>query len=153
MTEPRILAIDASSTMLGWVLWQAGRVLAYGEHVLTGADIAERCRQAYNWLWSLLERYDQPDALAIESPVSRYGGAVIPQARVSGALLALASQRNILTCEIAPPAAKLALAERGKATKEEMQKAAQVYGVSGEHAADAVGVAIAAAKIVQVVPA
>lgn len=154
MSEPRILAIDASSTAIGWVLWHAGQVQAHGEHVLLGADIADRCRHARDLLFVMLERLDQrgerPDALAIESPVARYGGAVIAQARVSGALLALASQRGIFWCEISPTAAKKALTNDGRSGKQAMQEAAQAYGVGGEHAADAVGVAKAAAKIVQV---
>jgi Holliday junction resolvasome RuvABC endonuclease subunit len=147
---PTILAIDASSTAIGWVLY-AGKVLSHGELQLTGADITDRCRQAYNQLWTLLERYTQPDVLAIEAPVARYGKAVIPQSRVAGALLALAGQRSILVLEVSPTEAKRALCGRGQGEKIDMQVAALSYKVSGEHAADALGVAIVAAGKIQVV--
>jgi hypothetical protein len=55
-----------------------GAVLDHAEWTLTG-DIAERCRLAYNRFYSCLEKYPQIDCLAVESPVARFGGAVIPR--------------------------------------------------------------------------
>lgn len=153
MTDaPTILAIDASSTTLGYVLWQAGAVLAFGEHRLAGADIACRSRSARDILERLLDRYAGVCVVAIEAPVARYASAVIPQARVSGALLSLVAERvGLLWCEVPPAQAKRALTGHGDASKEEMQAAARVYGVSGEHAADALGVAKSAEKMIRVV--
>jgi len=146
---PYILGLDISSTHIGIVFYH-GAVIDHAEWTLSG-DIAERCRLAYNRFFSLLERYPQIDCLAIESPVARFGGAVIPQARVSGAILALAGQRNIPLIEITPAAAKFALAGIGNCSKETMMARARAYGVIGEHASDALGVALASVKMVEVV--
>lgn len=149
MSNATILALDASSTNIGWVLY-AGQVLDYGEHKLQGDDIALRCQTAYEILALLLDRYPQIDCLAIESPVAGFGKSVIPQCRVSGALMACAAQRWKPIIEIAPKAAKLALAGKGTASKDTMMARARAYGVSGEHASDALGVALAAAGKVEV---
>lgn len=149
-TPPTILALDASSTTLGWCLY-AGRALAHGEHRIAGADIAVRCATAADILAMLLRQYPEVNAIAIESPVARFAKAVIPQARVSGALMALAAQKWIPVCEVTPTAAKFALAGRGDASKDAMQARARSYGVVGEHASDALAVALVAAKLVSVV--
>lgn len=146
---PYILGLDISSTHIGIVFYH-GVVLDHAEWTLVG-DIAERCRLAYNRFYTLLERYPQIDCLAIESPVARFGGAVIPQARVSGAILALAGQRNLPLLEITPAAAKFALAGIGNCSKETMMARASAYCVIGEHAADALGVVLASVKMIEVV--
>lgn len=146
--HPTILALDASSTTLGFCLY-AGHVLAFGEHTLSGS-IEQRCACAYNALWNLLHDCPQIDALAIESPVLRFASC-IPQIRVSGALMALAGQRGILVVEVSPTAAKYALAGIGGASKCTMQARASAYGVIGEHSSDALGVALSAARQIKVV--
>jgi Holliday junction resolvasome RuvABC endonuclease subunit len=146
---PHILGLDASSTTLGYVLY-AGQLLACGEYKLAGT-IEQRCAAAYGALWQLLHDWPAIDAIAIEAPVARYASAVIAQSRVAGALLTLAAQRHILVCEVSPTAAKFALAGRGNVGKETMQARASAYGVSGEHAADALGVVLASLKRIQVV--
>lgn len=146
---PFILALDISSTHIGMCFYH-GAVLDHAEWALVG-DIATRCRLAYNRFHALLERYPQIDCLAVESPVARFGGAVIPQARVSGAILALAGQRNLPLLEVTPAAGKLALAGIGNCSKDTMMARARSYGVLGEHASDALGVALAAVKRIQVV--
>lgn len=138
-----ILGLDASSTTIGWVVYD-GAVQAHGQLLLKGDDIAERCRQAHTGLNLILSNYPYIDAIALESPVCRFAKAVIPQARVSGALLAAAALRGILTCEVTPSAAKAVLCGAGTASKTLMQAAAVQYGVNGEHAADALGVALSA---------
>lgn len=151
--HPTILALDASSTNLGYVLY-AGQVLAHGEHKLGGADIACRCQTARDILRMLLNHYPEVAVVAIESPVALHAKAVIPQARVSGALLCLVAERiGLLWCEVPPAQAKRALTGHGNASKDEMQAAAVAYGVRGEHASDAVGVAKAAVNMIRVVPA
>lgn len=146
---PYILSLDISSTNVGFVLFHAA-VLDHGEWTLSG-DIAERCRLAYSRFYSLLDRYPVIDCIAVEAPVARFASAVIAQSRVAGAILALAGQRNIPLVEVSPAAAKRALSGQGNATKEEMQARAREYGVQGEHAADALGVALVAAGKVEVV--
>lgn len=149
--EPVILGLDASSTMLGWCVLQGDRAIAHGETRLGGADIAVRCQSAQDALRLLLDSFGTVDVIAIEAPVARFAAAVIPQARVSGALMALAASRWLYVLEIAPAQAKRALTERGNADKGQMQTAAIGYGVAGEHAADALGVALAARPRVRVV--
>lgn len=150
MNNAMILALDASSTTIGWVLY-AGTVIDHGEHKLQGNDIAVRCQTAYEVLTLLLDRYPEIDCLAIEAPVARFAKAVIPQARVSGALMTCAAQRWKYVVEVTPSAAKLALAGKGNVGKDTMMARAQAYGVVGEHASDALGVAIVAAGMVEVV--
>jgi Holliday junction resolvasome RuvABC endonuclease subunit len=146
---PYILALDISSTRIGLVFYH-GVVLDHAEWTLQG-DIAERCRLAYNRFYSALEKYPQVDVLAIEGPASRFKKSLIPQCRVSGAILALAGQRNLPLIEVSPTAAKFALAGIGNASKQVMQVFAQKHGVCGEHAADSLGVALAALKRIEVV--
>jgi Holliday junction resolvasome RuvABC endonuclease subunit len=146
---PYILGLDISSTHIGFVFYH-GAVLDHAEWTLTG-DIAERCRLAYNRFYSCLEKYPQIDVLAVESPVARFGGAVIPQARVSGAILALAGQRNLPLVEVTPSQGKKALTGIGNADKCTMMSRAGAYGVAGEHASDALGVVLASLKQIQVV--
>jgi len=147
--QPYILALDVSSTNMGFVLYH-GAVLDYGEPPLAG-DIAERCRRAYNVFHTLLDRYPQIDVLAIEAPVARFASAVIAQSRVAGAILALAGQRGLPLVEVSPAAAKRALTGIGNATKDTMMARAREYRVFGEHASDALGVALVAAGKVEVV--
>lgn len=149
-TAPTILALDASSTTIGYVVY-AGEVLAHGEHKLGGGDIATRCQTAYDILSRLLERYPDVDCVALESPVARYGSAVIAQSRVSGVLLLVVAQRLMHVIEVSPAAAKKILSGKGNADKATMQEKAKAYGVTGEHASDAVGIALAAAQQVEVI--
>lgn len=150
--NPTILALDASSTMLGYCLYD-GAVLASGEIALKHDDIAERCRLAFAQFNGLLELYGFHgiDVVAIEAPVAHYAKAVIPQARVSGALMCAARLKDLHVVEVAPALAKAALCGRGNAPKNEMQVVAwRLHGVRGEHAADALGVALASVKMVTV---
>ena len=158
---PSILGLDASSTTIGYCLLEGDRVAMSGEIALRGSDIADRCRQAQNALIRLIDGRSI-DAVAIEAPVVRRfvgkGGrrvdtanAVIPQARVSGALLALISLRELAWVEIEPATAKQAATGKGNADKHAMRLAAVAYGVLGEHAADALAVARAAVGRVRVV--
>jgi len=149
-THPIILALDASSTSIGYCVYGGG-VIDSSEITLTGKDIAQRCRQAHAALGLILEAHPEIDVIAIEAPVARFAKSVIPQARVSGALFALAGLRDINIIEISPTEAKRALTGKGNADKHMMQSAAAAYDVTGEHAADALGVALAAVPRVVVV--
>lgn len=147
-----ILGIDCSSTNIGYVYWQKGvtLLLTRGTIKLPGkAPIEVRCQQAYGWIDDMI-RIRQPDLVAIESPVARFAKAVIPQARVSGAIMALCALRNLLVHEITPSEAKLALTGKGNADKAQMIKFASEYGIDDEHQADALGIAIAASKVIRV---
>lgn len=150
-TTPTILALDASSVMIGYCLYD-GRVLAFGELHLSAPDIAERCLRAHRAFEHILGLAGDIaiDCIAIESPASRFKKSLIPQCRVSGALMAVASLRGFLVVEVTPAQAKRALTDKGNASKEEMQASASDWGVTGEHASDALGVVLSAVKVVSV---
>jgi Holliday junction resolvasome RuvABC endonuclease subunit len=152
MNEPYILALDISSTHVGVCLYH-GVVLEHAEWTLSG-EIASRCRQAYNRFYTLLERYPQIDCLAIEDGVKVNFKTIKAQQRVHGAILTLAGQRDIPVIEVMPSEAKKALTTNGDASKALMQQFAKIlHEVTGEHASDALGVALACVGKVEVVPA
>lgn len=152
---PVILGLDASSTAIGWVVLDGTTVRDFGEVQLRHSDIAERCRLAWAALNTILELCERrglrPDLVALESPVARFAKAVIPQARVSGALMALCALQGLLVVEVTPGQGKRALAQHGDAGKVEMQDCARAWGVRGEHASDALGCALASVGRVEVV--
>ena len=152
MSEATILGLDASSVNLGWAILDAGCARDHGEVKLTGADIADRCRQAHAALGLILAAHPDVDCVAIEAPVLRFAGA-IAQIRVSGALMAAARLKGLHVVEVSPAAAKKALADNGRADKATMQLAARPYGVRGEHASDALAVALASMQQVEVIHA
>lgn len=153
-TTATILALDASSTTVGWVLFDQGVVRDHSEIRLADRDIHDRLsavsRVVGNLLDDLLRHERGIDAVAIESPVGRFTKAIIPQAFVSGVIRLEAHRRGLAIVDIAPAEAKQALTGKGNADKSMMRGAALVWGVNGEHAADAVGVALAAVRKVQV---
>lgn len=172
MTNATILGLDISSSAIGWCL-RNSTVIDRGVIRLPKDDISERCLTAKNEIEVLLMRY-VVDAVAIESPVARFAKAVIPQARVGAMVLLACAEHSLAWCEVTPSAAKLALAEDGAASKEQMLMAAAPHfgyaadalayikqrgdwmaltggaGVFSEHEADALAVAIGAAKLVSV---
>jgi len=143
---PHLLALDASSTTIGWVVCAGTAVHDAGTIQLTGHIIAGRCHQASCALEGVLARHPDVRLLAIEAPVARFAKALIPQARVSGALMAVAARHDLAVLEIAPRQAKQALTGCGLADKAAMQRlAAQTGWTPGtEHEADALGIAWAA---------
>jgi Holliday junction resolvasome RuvABC endonuclease subunit len=148
--NPIILALDSSSVMLGYCLYD-GAVLASGEIVLKADDIAERCRLAFAQFNGLLELYALPDVVAMEAPATRFMKSAIPQCHVQGAIMCAASLKGLLVVSIAPAHAKLVLCGYGNAGKDAMMAAAwERYGVRGEHASDALAVALAACRRVSV---
>ncbi len=151
MSTPTILGLDASSTTIGWVVYHGGTVEAHGTLILKDDDIAERCRLAHAGLNLVLANHPDVDALALESPAGFHKKGLIPQCRVSGALMACAALKGLRVVEVSPAEAKKALTGRGDAGKPLMQEYALAYGVRGEHAADALGVALAAAGQVKVI--
>lgn len=144
-----ILALDCSSTTIGWIVWD-GSARDQGTVNLIGTDIADRCRQAFACVGLMIETHPDIDCVAIESPVAQFAKAVIPQARVSGAVLARAALFGLHVIEVTPSQAKRRLCGLGNASKDEMQRAALCYGVTGEHTSDALGIALFAARHVQV---
>lgn len=145
-----ILGLDCSSTMIGWAVWD-GAVRAYGETKLDKkAPLGERCRLAYALIGLLIEAHPDIDCIGIESLVARFGSAVIAQACVHGAVLTRLALFGLHAIEVPPTAAKKRLSGAGGADKAAMQAAAAEYGVTGEHASDALGVALVATGQVEV---
>lgn len=136
-----ILALDISSTHIG--LCYDGQPL---ETWHLHGDIAERCRLAAAMVRAQLWLTPDVDLVVIESPVARYAKALIPQARVSGAVLAVLSEKQIAWQEISPSEAKRALCGRGTATKADMIDEAgwRLGQVCDEHQSDAYALWLAA---------
>lgn len=114
-----VLGLDCSSVCIGWAIADGS---AWGHYDLTG-NIAARCAQAAQHIDALLDTY-VPALAIIESPVARFAKAVIPQARVSGVVLAVLSRHLTLWHEVPPKTAKLLLAGHGQTSKDEMIVAA-----------------------------
>lgn len=159
-----ILGLDCSSVTIGYALCVDARVERFGHHDLAG-DIGARCAQASYHVANLLDTY-KPALVIIESPVARFAKAVIPQARVSGAVLAVLADASALWHEAAPSEGKQALTGLGNADKTQMVRfavaelghaAAEIRRVRGkvcacaangapiltEDEADAIGLALA----------
>lgn len=162
MQHPTILALDISSVAIGYVIY-CGAVEAAGEILLKHDDINQRCRLARAQIGGLLVEHPDIDAAAIEEHVlRRFTGkngqrvdtakALIQQCLVSGAVRSLIAERQILLCDdVAQAVAKKTLTGKGNCDKRAMQTAALAYGVRGEHASDALGVALACVGRVKVV--
>lgn len=142
-----ILALDMSSTAIGVVVADGARVREHTTWQLAG-DIAQRCVSVQGLLRSQLANTPDIDLIVIEAPVGRFAKALIPQARVSGAVLAVLAETGIAWVEIAPAAAKRALCGKGTAKKPEMIAAASLHFLPGsEHEADAYALSIAAQEL------
>jgi crossover junction endodeoxyribonuclease RuvC len=149
MSNPVILSLDASSVTIGWVLWD-GAVRDQGTVKLTGADIADRCRQAFASVGLMIETHPDIDVVALESPVWRFANSTLPQCHVQGAVMARVALFGLHVVSVSPAAAKRTLTGHGNADKLMMQRAAACYGVTGEHASDALAIALSASTKVYV---
>ena len=174
---PNILALDISSTAIGWC-WLQGDRAPLAKSIALGTsknDIADRCAKAQAEVGLLLAACGSIDCVAIEAPVAQYASSIIAQCRVAGAVLAEVRAHGLAWCEVAPTAAKRALTGRGDAKKLQMlQSAAPHFNqdalflefaerrglwaawmndfcVYDEHAADALGLALAVMARVEVV--
>ena len=140
------LAFDMSSTSIGWVAWQSGAATAHGTVNLGKFPLAVRLVLAEIAIVNLLERH-QPVCVAFEGGAkgSRHANAVQALQRAAGVLVLCAARLGVPTVEIAPAQGKKALTGKGKSDKEQMIAFASKYldGAFDEHAADAVGVALA----------
>lgn len=150
VAAPVILGLDCSSVIIGWVVLDGTAVRDFGEIQLKHTDVNERCRLARAGVGLVLRCHADIDAAAIETPVNRFAKAIIPQCFVQGAVRSLLAELGILVCDVTPSQAKRCLTDRGDASKEAMQQAAVGRGVCGEHAADALGVALAGLGKVEV---
>lgn len=142
----KILALDISSTTVG--VCYDGQPRETWK--LKGDDIASRCQQARALLARRLQAEPDVDFVVFEEPVGKFIKAIIPQACVQGAVLALLSERSIAWRKLAPAVAKKALTGKGNAKKPDMIAAAQ-QALGGreldEHQADSYGLWLAATRI------
>ncbi len=123
-----ILALDASSTSIGWVLYD-GAVLAHGAITLAHDDLNHRCRLARASVGGLLILHPDIDAIGMETPGGSFVGTVIPQCYVQGAIRCLAAEHDIPLCDVSSTAAKRALTKSGAAQKDAMLAgAASAFG-------------------------
>jgi Holliday junction resolvasome RuvABC endonuclease subunit len=140
------LAFDMSSTSIGWVAWNDGSATAHGTVNLGKFPLAARLVLAEIAIVSLLERH-QPVRVAFEGGAkgSRHVNTVQALQRAAGVLVLCATRLGVPTVEIAPSQGKKALTGKGKSDKEQMLEFAAKYldGAFDEHAADAVGIALA----------
>lgn len=141
-----VLALDASSTTIGWCVLECGCVRDRGTQLLRASDINERCRLAFAHLQALIRVHPDIDVIAIESPASRFNKSLIPQCLVSGALRTAATLAELLILDVEPATAKKCLTGVGNAPKDAMVAAARVVlGECTEHEADAYAVGLVAA--------
>lgn len=148
-SSDRLLALDASSSTIGYALMVDGRFVAHGTIALPKRQsIGARCAAAHAAFGRLWAQHG-PTRLAIEKPA--YAGAqplaMVAQQRVMGAILLAAWEKGLAEpIEVASNTAKKALSGNGRADKAAMLLAARsrVPDVADEHAADALGVALGA---------
>lgn len=147
-----ILALDASSTKIGFCLWNGSDALAHGTIDLGDKEhLTKRIQIAALAVGDLIRRH-QPSVIALENAVYSFPSAIIAQQRVAGGILLTIANAGLLEKEISPSEAKKALTGSGKANKAKMIKHAQLYLGNDitEHAADAMGIALAAWPLVKV---
>lgn len=142
-----ILAMDISSTAIGVCLMQYGDPVQVWSYELKGA-LYQRIAAAHDRGLAFADHWGD-GALAIEAPAySRYEHVALQ--RVTGAVLAawIGRRPGSPIVEIAPNTAKKALTGQGNADKTTMMRLAAIMvpdaDVWTDHAADAVGVALAA---------
>lgn len=140
----KILALDVSSSHIG-ICFDGHIYPTYG---LWG-NISQRASAAAICFDTLMKNNSDCDLVVIESPVARYAKVLIPQARVSGAVLARVGLIGVAWLELAPKEAKKSLTGKGNATKAEMIAAASAELLNtplDEHQADAYALWLAARK-------
>lgn len=150
MNNLTILALDISSTSIG---------VCYNGEILDTIklphkeDIAVRCRVAAAMIRGQLFLTPDVDLVAIEAPFihPKHPNSVIPQARVSGAVLLVLSEKQLAWREFEPTVIKRALTGKGNASKAEMIEQAgwadcraKIAKAPDEHQADAYALWLAA---------
>jgi crossover junction endodeoxyribonuclease RuvC len=142
-----ILGLDASTTHVGWALWDTVTAMCRSDEMTLTGDLSHRLALACALVRELILRH-QPTRIAIEQPfVGRFPGAAMKLGKMHGAIWAVCDRDGYELLDISPAEAKLAATGRGNAAKDQVQAMirAQVGRDVGEHEADAIGVALAAA--------
>ena len=148
-----IMGFDISSTNIGVVTWDTtgeGQALRHQTIRLNENHSLGRRLLAGHAELTMLFPTLRPDLVAYEGPAYSKKNvlSIFAQAAMAGQLLALCAGIGIPTVVIQPTTAKKALSGSGKADKEEMILCASAYlsGPYDEHAADALGVVLAAVQ-------
>lgn len=98
---PNILALDISSTAIGWCYLQDDRAPLAKSIALGGKnDIAARCAKAQAETGLLIAACGSVDCVVVEDFVWTSPRSTIPQALVKGAVLAELSAHQLAWCEI-----------------------------------------------------
>ncbi len=146
-----ILGVDPGSSVTGFGLVDnvSGKLIYCHDEQLklpVRADIGGKLAQLYDCTAALIENY-KPGQLAVEGIF--YGSnvksmLVLGQAR--GAVMVAAARHGLKIFEYPPTTVKQTVAGYGRATKDQVQHMVklllQIKQVSGEHAADALAIAI-----------
>jgi len=154
VTNRLLLALDASSTSIGAVVWNRTEdafVHSLVWHAPRTAAIGARIELAATWLKERVFLWP-PDVLAYEGPAHRTTPlALIAQQRMVGMVLYLAQRNGMPTIEVPPATAKKALTGSGNASKTLMLATARtIIGTPvSEHESDALGVALAASGMIK----
>ncbi len=119
----RHIALDASSTTIGWVLAEDGQRRFSGTHKLKGS-IEERIAQAHLFVLDLFNTWPGAEVLVTEAPAVRFAKGAIPQLRVNGVIILACQERGVSWREVSATEGKKALAGSGAAKKPDMIVAA-----------------------------
>lgn len=142
-----IIAFDLSTTHIGWCALRNGEYDVHKEITLRGS-FAERMAAAFTEIDGVCAFATPDDRIAIETPfVGKNYKTALQLGLMRGLAWAVSLERfGTPPIEITPAEAKLALTGHGAASKQDMMTFARLQsGVAlGEHAADALGVGIAA---------
>jgi len=146
-----VLGVDPGSMVTGYGLVEinAGRLVYCHDEQFRlppRADVADKLARLYDHTADLLEKY-QPDQFAVEGVfygVNAKSMLVLGQAR--GAVMVAAARFGLALHEYPPSSVKQAVVGYGKASKEQVQQMVKMLlkqkTLAGEHAADALAVAI-----------
>lgn len=151
----RMLSLDASSTSIGYVVWDDDEVRTHGTARLnTGKardDLGLRLTRAADAIDTWLAEFC-PEQVACEGAAHHAQPlALLAQAEVRGVLRLACRRVGLVLLDVPPATAKKALTGRGNADKAQMEEHARCYlvGAFDEHAADAVGVGLGAQALLR----
>ena len=119
----RQIALDASSTTIGWALGEDGQRRFSGTQKLKG-ELEARIEQAYQFTLDLIDTWSGATVLVTEAPGGKFLKGVLPQVRVNGVIILACRKKGVTWGEVSSTEAKLALTGSGKAKKPDVIAAA-----------------------------
>lgn len=140
-----ILALDASTTAVGWCYARDGDYIASGVHKPKGKDAWTRINRFGEWLYGLIESTDT-NVVVLEEPTGRHGNARTD--RLLGAVLGAAR----VACGMRGAQFELVNVMKAKATgygKDNVWASEQLIGKQGISGDEADAVAVWQAWLVQ----